>query len=159
MERVLGIDQSYNNCGFVMKDEANAMIDFGTFKSAKASDIYDRARQIAGFVADKAVEHNAKRIHIEGLAFGIRGDATRDLAGLLFTIITTLRNRNINVEVEIIAPTSLKKFATGSGKSDKAAMITAVPAAILEKFTEAKYKKSTGLADLCDAYWLSQFKA
>lgn len=158
MARVLGIDQSYNNTGYVMKDDNGDMIDFGTFKSTKASDIYDRARQIAGYICDKAIEHKAERIHIEGLAFGIRGDATRDLAGLLFTVITTLRNRNIDVKVEIIAPTSLKKFATGSGKSDKAAMITSLPQSILDKFTEAKYKKSTGLADITDAYWLSRFQ-
>lgn len=157
-QRVLGIDQSYNNTGYVFKNEAGVMTDFGTFKSAKANDIYARAIQVANFVADKAVEHNAERLHIEGLAFGIRGDATRDLAGLLFTIITTLRNRSINVDVEIIAPTSLKKFATGSGKSDKAAMMEKLPPSILEQFTDANYKKSTGLTDLADAYWLSRFE-
>lgn len=157
MQRTLGIDQSYTNSGYVVKDESGAVIDFGTFKSAKAMDVYDRAAAVAGFIVDKAVEHSVKCVNIEGLAFGIRGDATRDLAGLLFTIVTTLRRRTSDITLTVIAPTSLKKFATGSGKSDKAAMISSVPKDVLDRFTEAKYKKTTGLADLCDAYWLASF--
>lgn len=141
-----------------MVDESGSVIEFGTFKSAKAMDVYDRASQVATFITDKAIEHNVKAVNIEGLAFGIRGDATRDLAGLLFTIITTIRRRAGQIPVSVIAPTSLKKFATGSGKSDKAAMIAAVPAGVMQSFIEAKYKKTTGLADLCDAYFLASFK-
>jgi Holliday junction resolvasome RuvABC endonuclease subunit len=158
MQRILGVDQSYTSSGFCVIDESGSVIEFGTFKSAKAMDVYDRATQVATFIADKAIEHNVKRVNIEGLAFGIRGDATRDLAGLLFTIITTLRKRCGTAPVTVIAPTSLKKSATGSGKSDKAAMIAAVPADVMQEFIEAKYKKTTGLADLCDAYWLAKFK-
>lgn len=158
MKRTIGIDQSYTSTGYCVVDESGAVVDFGTFKSAKANDVYDRATQVATFVSDKVREHNAVAINLEGLAFGIRGDATRDLAGLLFTIITTLRRNNGAVPHGIIAPTSLKKFATGTGKSDKAAMIAAVPQNVLDQFTEAKYKKTTGLADLCDAYWLAKFK-
>lgn len=157
MERTLGIDQSYTSSGYCVVDESGSMIDFGTFKSAKANDVYDRATQVAGFIVDKAIEHNVKRVNIEGLAFGIRGDATRDLAGLLFTIVTTLRRRTSNIKLTVVAPTSLKKFATKSGKSDKAAMIAAVPETVMAQFIEAKYKKTTGLADLCDAYWLGMF--
>lgn len=157
MSNILGVDQSYTSCGYVVTNDDGQMIDFGSFKSAKALDVYDRAVAVATFIANKAIEHNVTKVNIEGLAFGIRGDATRDLAGLLFTIIITLRRRT-TVEINVIAPTSLKKFATGTGKSDKAAMIEAVPPEILEQFTEAKFKKTTGLADLCDAYWLSRHK-
>jgi Holliday junction resolvasome RuvABC endonuclease subunit len=158
MSNTLGIDQSYTSSGYCVKNNDGSVLEFGTFKSAKALDVYDRASQVANFIVDKAVEHNVKCVNIEGLAFGIRGDATRDLAGLLFTIVTTLRRRTADVELNVIAPTSLKKFATGTGKSDKAAMIAAVPQTVLDRFTEAKYKKTTGLADLCDAYWLASFK-
>lgn len=141
-----------------MHDENGVMLDFGTFKSAKAMDIYDRAIQVANFVCEKVEQHNPTNMNIEGLAFGIRGDATRDLAGLLFTIITTMRKRGLTVEVKIIAPTSLKKFATKTGKSDKSAMTLAVPTETLEKFKEANYKKTTGLTDIVDAYWLSKYE-
>lgn len=158
MSNTLGIDQSYTSCGYCVQDSGHNVLDFGTFRSAAAMDVYDRATYVANFVADKAIEHKVDRVNIEGLAFGIRGDATRDLAGLLFTIVTTLRRRAPSVQIAVIAPTSLKKFATGAGKSDKTAMISAVPQEILDKFTEAKFKKTTGLADLCDAYWLAKYK-
>lgn len=158
MRRILGIDQSYTSSGYCVVDESGEVKDFGTFKTPKAADVYDRAVALAAFISAKVTEHDAREVHIEGLAFGIRGDATRDLAGLLFTIVTTLRRVNPSVSISIIAPTSLKKFATNSGKADKAAMMAAVPPAVLEQFTDANYKKSTGLADICDAYWLASYK-
>lgn len=156
MGNVLGIDQSYTSSGYCIKKDG-VLVEFGIFKSSKELDVYDRAVQVANFISAKLSDHAISQVNIEGLAFGIRGDATRDLAGLLFTVITTIRRVNPGVPVSIIAPTSLKKFATGSGKSDKAAMMSAVPVEILDQFTEAKYKKTTGLADLCDAYWLATF--
>lgn len=154
----IGFDQSYTSSGFCVIDNDGNILDFGTFKSAKATDVYDRAVQVANFLVDKIVQHNATHVNIEGLAFGIRGDATRDLAGLLFTIITTIRQLKKEIKLSIIAPTQLKKFATGSGKSDKNAMIASVPPDILSKFKGANYKKTTGLTDIVDSYYLSTYK-
>lgn len=157
MSCTLGFDQSYTNSGFcVFKD--GAMVDYGTYKSTKAMDVFDRSVQVAQFVVDKVAEHNVEQINIEGLAFGIRGDATRDLAGLLFTIINAVRRQKPAVKIAIIPPTTLKKFATGTGKSDKAAMIDKLPPDVRAKFDEANLRKTTGLADVCDAYWLSTYK-
>lgn len=157
MALTLGIDQSYNNSGFCVVDEIGTVIEFGTYKTDKTLDVYDRAVQVATFIVDKMMQHQVTRIHIEGLAFGIRGDATRDLAGLLFTIITAIRRQDKTVAVHEIAPTSLKKFATKSGKAAKSEMMEAVPSDVMERFTAAKFKKTTGLADLCDAYWLARY--
>lgn len=155
----MGVDQSYTSSGFCIVDgNSNHVTDFGTFTTSKELDVYDRANLVADFIIDKAVACGVGHISIEGLAFGIRGDATRDLAGLLFTIVGNVRRRAPHIGLTIIAPTSLKKFATGTGKSDKAAMIAAVPQTTLDRFVEAKYKKTTGLADIVDAYWLAHFK-
>lgn len=153
----LGLDQSYTSSGYCMIDENQEIVDFGTFTSLKGLDVYDRAQQITNFIIDKIIEHGGVEvINLEGLAFGMRGNATRDLAGLLFTIITTIRTRTENIECNVIAPTSLKKFATGSGKADKTAMVAAVPPEILKCFTDKNYKKTTGLRDIVDAYWLAK---
>lgn len=157
MTTTLGFDQSYTNSGYcVFKD--GQLVDFGTYKSAKAMDVFDRSVQVAQFVIDKVTEHDVKHINIEGLAFGIRGDATRDLAGLLFTIINAVRRSKPTVTVTIVPPTTLKKFATGTGKSDKAAMISKLPEDVHKRFVDANLRKTTGLADVCDAYWLSTYK-
>lgn len=155
MKKFVGIDQSYTSSGYCVMDETGAVIDFGTHKTDKSLDVYDRALDVACFVLGKLQEHGATQFNIEGLAFGIRGNATRDLAGLLFTIITHIRANNSGIEITVIPPTLLKKIATGSGKSDKAAMINAVPDSVRAVFIEAGYKKTTGLADICDAYWLA----
>ena len=154
----MGVDQSFNNTGIVVTDAVGNVVEFTTFKSSKAMDVYDRARQVAQFVIDKIKQHRVVQMNIEGLAFGIRGDATRDLAGLLFTIITSMRNAGITIPVVIVAPTSLKKFATGSGKSDKAAMIAVVPDLFMQAIKSAGYKKTTGMTDIVDAYFLSLYK-
>lgn len=159
MVYTLGIDQSYTCTGYVLVDESGAVYKFGTFKTNKENDIYARALELAEFIKKLVKENAIKDVRIEGLAFGIRGDATRDLAGLQFTVITALRSAHPEVTVKVIAPTSLKKFATGTGKSDKAAMMTAVPADVMEQFVTAKFKKSSGLCDLSDAYWLAVFKS
>lgn len=153
--KVLGIDQSYTGSGFCVVDEQGNVVDFGTFKTDTQLDVYGRAMEVTDFIINKISEHCIMRLNIEGLAFGIRGSATRDLAGLLFVIITHVRRNTTNVECKVIPPTTLKKFATGSGKADKAAMIAAVPDSILSQFKSIGYKKTTGLADVCDAYWLS----
>ena len=152
----MGIDQSYTNTGYCVIDERGDLIDFGTYKTSKDHDVYDRALSVANFVISKIDEHNLDGFTIEGLALGMRGDATRDLAGLIFTIIIQTRLHKKNALLETVAPTSLKKFATGSGKATKDQMITSVPQHILDEFLDAKYKKTTGLADVCDAYWLAR---
>lgn len=157
MEHTLGIDQSYTCTGYVLLDESEAMTKFGTFKTDKTKDVFLRAIELADFVLKLIDDNNVKKVRIEGLAFGIRGDATRDLAGLQFTVITQIRKKHPGIDILIIPPTSLKKFATGTGKSEKAAMISHLPDAVQLAFTEAKYKKSSGLADLADAYWLSKW--
>ena len=154
--RFMGIDQSYTNTGYCVLDQSGTPIDFGTYKTSKEDDVYDRALSIANFIISKVKEHKLDGLTIEGLAFGIRGDATRDLAGLIFTIITHAKAYDDKLKFDVVAPTSLKKFATQSGKADKKQMIAAVPTIFVEEFIEAGYKKTTGLADICDAYWLAK---
>lgn len=159
MSNILGIDQSYTSTGFCIIKPDQTILEFGTIKTTEKEhgDLYDRAMHITNLIADKIRQHNITDIRIEGLAFGIRGDATRDLAGLQFTIITHTRLLDRNIRQTVIAPTSLKKFATGTGKSDKSAMIESLPDHVRNAFIQAGFKKTTGLGDICDAYWLARY--
>ena len=150
----LGLDQSYTCTGVCIADDTGAIRHFGTFTTDSTKDVFDRSVQLAEFVVSLINTWNIASVHIEGLAFGMRGSATRDLAGLQFAVINAIRQHSKSVEVKIIAPTSLKKFATGTGKSTKADMISAVPDHILTMFS-AKHKKTKGLADVVDAFWLA----
>lgn len=153
--KILSVDQSYTHCAFVISDETE-VIDFGVFSTKAVDNIYDRALTIANNLSAIFSIHHPEIFKIEGLAFGMRGNATRDLAGLLFTIITVMKQKHGFHNFKIISPKTLKKVATGSGKATKKEMIAALPEAIRTKFSAENYKLTTGLADLADAYWLAK---
>ena len=153
----MGVDQSYTSCAFVICNEDNVMLHSGIIRTKKEVDVFERAIHISDCLTNLIKQYSVTRFHIEGLAFAMRGDATRDLAGLLFTIVTNTIVKHPMVERLIIPPTTLKKFATGSGKADKSEMIAALPIDVREHFNTQGYKKTTGLTDVADAYWLSTY--
>ena len=151
--KYLGIDQSYNCTAWVIINNSGLIEDFGTIKSNKDHDIYTRCNYIINELMDITEKHKVGRIALEGLAFGMQGSATRDLAGLQFVIMLGLRDIDYPL---VVSPLHLKKAATGNGKATKDEMISALPESIRLQFEAANYKKSTGLHDLADAYWLAR---
>jgi Holliday junction resolvasome RuvABC endonuclease subunit len=120
MTKVLGIDQSYNNSGYCLVDnDTSTIIVFGTIQSDKTESTYQRALSIAIKICGLINTHAPSSINIEGLAFGIQGNATRDLAGLLFTIVNVVKLKYPTLTIQEHAPTALKKRATGSGSITK----------------------------------------
>lgn len=156
MSLTLGIDQSYTSCALCLVNDDGDVKEYERFQSDKALDTYARALEVALFISAYVIKHNPKAVKIEGLAFGISGNATRDLAGLLFTIINVLKIQQPKINVVVVAPTQVKKRATGSGKAKKPEMIEALPEHVKKIFTDAGFKKTTGLSDLADAYWIAR---
>lgn len=158
----IGIDQSFRGCAAVVLDENGAMIAHELAKTSKTDgDIFHRAAFIADSIINFASKFSQNDIVIglEGLAFGMTGNSTRDLAGLQFVLITRIRAA-LGIKEELVSPTELKKFAVGSGngkKVDKNVMIAALPVDIHKTFTDNKFKKTTGLGDLSDAYWIASY--
>ena len=152
---IFSIDQSYTHCAFVVT-QGKTILDFGVIKSDVETDVYKRSLDIALELGQIFLKHRPEEIRLEGLAFGMRGNVTRDLAGLLFTIINVISHLHVFDNFKIIAPTQVKKTGTGSGKATKKEMIAALPADVLKLFKDKNYKQTTGLTDLADAYWISQ---
>jgi len=152
---VIGIDQSYTGCAYTVFQDTE-MVDFDIIRADKTQDVYTKAIGIATKISEICTKYKPNSINLEGLAFGMTGNATRDLAGLLFTIVTVLKLQHPTIPYNIIAPTSIKKFATNSGKATKADIIAAVPDQIMDQFKNKNFKKTTGLADLSDAYWIAR---
>lgn len=156
--RILSIDQSYTCSGIVVLNDGH-MEHCEVFKTKKPDDAkdmkqtYHRAFLVSERIAKLAKDYNPDLISIEGLAFGMRGNATRDLAGLQFVIVVELIER-LKYDVEVLSPLTVKKFATGSGKAKKIEMIEALPENIHKKFLDLGVKKTTGLGDLADAYFI-----
>lgn len=152
--KILGIDQSYTSTGIVLLNEG-ALLKAHKFAGNKEMNRFGQAYEIAIHLAGIVDEFEPDVIAIEGLAFGMRGNVTRDLGGLQFVIISHLQEVK-GREVEIIAPTSAKKFATGSGRAKKEDMIDSLPESVYSYFIGLGVKKTTGLGDLADAYWIAK---
>lgn len=152
--RVLSVDQSYRAAGIVLLEDGE--ISFcEKYVTDKDEDIFFRARQLATRIQLIALKHQPDKIAIEGLSFGSTGNVTRDLAGLLFTIVILLREDSY--EPIIVPPTTVKKFATGKGNSKKDMLIKVLPPHVRELFDSMNLKKTTGLGDLTDAYWIGKY--
>lgn len=149
---ILSVDQSFTSSGLCVfvngKLEKSELI-----KTSKDKGIYERAWDIASRILHVAKVFNVKYIGIEGLAFSKMGNATRDLAGLQFTIVTRLKFVE-NKNVIIVPPNTVKRVATGKGNAKKMDLVGALPKDVRESFDEMNAKKSTGLLDLTDAYWI-----
>lgn len=153
----MGIDQSYTSSGVCIVDNDGQVLFTSVIGSDKNACEFRRAWDVSQAIARVALDYNPSAIAIEGLAFGGRGDATRKLAGLQFVIVSQLMyGLEQCYTVSVVAPTSLKKFATGSGKAEKSAMLEAIPNPIRSEL-EKQYKKTKGLFDVVDAYHISQY--
>lgn len=158
MHTILGIDQSYKSAGICVLNDLGEPIEMFTIKTDKTQgDVFYRSHKIAERIAEIVNHHAPVCIGLEGLAFAKFGDATRDLAGLQFTIVNTLRFKLLYDNIVIPSPNEVKKIATGKGNADKSLLFESLPADVKSRLEKANYKKTTGLFDITDAYWIAQY--
>lgn len=153
--RVLGIDQSYTSTGYCIIDD-RMIIDCGVLTSDKTKNVFERSYDISYALLNIATEFHPKMIGVEGLAFNMRGNATRDLAGLQFVIMIQLQYKT-SIPVEIVNPKIVKKFATGNGNASKDDLYNSTPSLTKLYFEEKGLKKTKGRPDVVDAYWIATY--
>ncbi len=152
--KLLGIDQSYNSSGIIVI-ENDHIHHSECFKSNKSFNRFGQAHEITMRIVSVIEQYKPDIIAIEGLAFGMRGNVTRDLGGLQFVIIAHIQEV-LKRNVVIIAPLTVKKFATGNGRAKKNEVIESLPKYALDNFLQLGVKKTTGLADIADAFWIAK---
>lgn len=152
--KVLAIDQSYTCSGIVVLKDGR-VLHAEKFTTDKTRDVFERAWSVVQRVVILARDYNPDVIGMEGLAFGGKGNATRDLAGLQFAITTHMRFVK-GADVTIVAPGTVKKVATGKGNSPKELLLENLPNDVRKTFDDLGVKKTTGLLDLTDAYWIGR---
>lgn len=86
----------------------------------------------------------ADLVVVEGPAYGAKGSAYHQLAGLWWLVTHELWRRAIPVAVA--PPSSVKRYATGKGVADKDAMMLA---------TARRFSSFTGDNNAADALWLA----
>ncbi|MBT2771341.1 crossover junction endodeoxyribonuclease RuvC [Halomonas sp. ISL-60] len=156
VSRKCGIDQSLTKTGIVIFDnDSQTMIHHEIIETkldrTDALDSFKRVAEIASRIEFLCDLYKVTSVRIEGLSYASVGQATRTLAGLHYVIVDRLMRASIDVAV--IAPTALKKAATGSGRADKQAMLDAVREDDREQLS--KYGKTKGRFDLADAWHLA----
>jgi crossover junction endodeoxyribonuclease RuvC len=154
----IGIDPSLTATGIIILDEAgNIEAQKLTSNNPKLPTI-SRVRQILDEIKE-AISNNTNitSIGIEGFSFGSKGKSLFEIAYLGYRIREELQNFNL---IDI-APTELKKYATGKGNSPKDIVMLNVykrwgmefhnnnlaDAYVLAKICQEMYNTSTTLAE------------
>ena len=152
--KVLSIDQSFSNCGVIVW-ENGLIYDYFVIQTNKESDDVVRLAHIVDSLAETIKQESIEEVVIEGLSMGSVSTSARTLAGLFYSIKLLCFYHNITFYE--VPPTSVKKFATGSGRADKKAMWKALPNNIADKFEKSHKTISSGRYDLTDAYFIGKY--
>jgi len=152
---LMSIDQSLSSSGIIVwqKDIAWLIIS-----SNKDDTIISRIRFITNEIKELIEKYDVTHVVIESLPYGINSTSVRPLAGLYFCIGNLCEDLGIHFDEANV--TAVKKYATGSGKAKKADMIEAFKESnpeLFKKITNSNVRKTTGLADLADAYWIGAY--
>lgn len=114
--RVFGVDLSLTRTG-IAAPEGNA----GVLKPVYGSKEPERRlRWVRDEVVTLARSHRAALVCMEGFSFGSKGRALDQIHGLGWLVRIALREAS--VPYVIVPPSVLKRYATGRGNADKAAM-------------------------------------
>lgn len=123
---------------------------------AKTRNFNTIADIIINFIKEEIDKLNPESISvaIEGLSYGLKGNAIFDLSGLHY-VITCRLLKELFLECKTYPPYSLKKLVTGNGAACKEDMINA-----FETVTRLEISKNGAkVDDLADSYWLAKVTA
>ena len=152
----LSLDISIRCTGYcILDDTTQELVAFGTIKTDNTKgNINTRLNHLVTRIKSVVAEYKITRCVLEAPAFGARGAMSYSLFGVHFFVVWLLDS--LRLSVTQYAPTSLKKFATGNGRASKEAMVGALPEDIKKLFVGSNLKKTTGLYDVTDAYFLGK---
>lgn len=128
--------------------EDYSKLDYTEKEIKKTNNIYN----ICTFIKDIIDFYEPDKIQMEGISYGSKGSAAlADLAGLNFAIRMAIKDKNMNCN--IVAPTTVKKFAVGNGGVEKDVMIASWKKLDknISNITEIK------LDDLADSYFIAHY--
>ncbi len=144
----IGIDPSLTGTGIVVLNDSFEVIEKHLIATTPKWEIEERYKKILEQVqlTTERFRNNEHVISIEGLAFGARGQAMFQLAGLHFLIRYNLFIGEL--EYKIVPPTVIKKHITGKGNTKKELML---------KEIYKKWGVDFNNNNLADAYALARY--
>lgn len=120
---VAGVDLSLTSTGIALVSTEEALRPETLRVRTKPTDGSTLQRMRVVVAETFAAVRQARYVVIEGLSFGSHGSATRDLAGLWWLMVDVLASAEreaLGRGLGIVAPDTLKLWATGSGRASKA---------------------------------------
>jgi len=156
---ICGIDQSFTHTAVVIFDlDTEEIIDLKLFKTLKKVGQIEYSPEERIFsIRDKVIEfvqsHYCSIVFIEGLSLNSNSRTMRDLAGLYYVLLTTFIDKVI--PCVSFPPLSVKAFAK-KGNSSKEEMFDLIPKIDQDILLESGAKKTTGIYDLSDAYYIGK---
>ena len=154
MKLYIGLDLSSTNTGMAVLGEGGVVLKHFLFSPNKALSFDERVLEILDnileYIDDELNKGFDIAVAIEGGAFHGVGKRN-ELAMLNGVVYYSILRRKISVI--LVAPSRLKKFATGNGRASKEDMLNVLPDSWIELFKK-QYKKYD---DVVDAYHLAEF--
>jgi len=142
----VGLDPSINATGVVILDDCENIVVQRTFSVKDKDKLFERS--LIKYEEEISFIHkilNLGSVYIEGPSYQSTGQAVLQMGALHFFTRVYLYRKNINYQV--IAPGTLKKFVTGKGNSKKDVMLLKTYKKWGVEFTDN---------NLCDAYGLAR---
>ena len=156
----LSLDQSLSCTGYTLwaKSPRKAegtykLVAFGTLSRPKY--ITDTVLQIKWMkeqVVQLMEEHKVTSVALEGLPYGMQSTSVRSLSALYFCLL--LHFEKTETLVTVVTPTQAKKCAI-KGNASKQEVYEALPQELREQVEQKGFKKTTGMYDIADAYWIA----
>lgn len=123
--KVLGVDPSLTSLGVALLTDTSVSAGAIASKGKRSDTLAMRDARITALVEGvRPWVPSGGLVVIEGPAFGAPGGSTWDRAGLWHRLVNMFFA--MGCEVAVAAPGTRAKWATGNGKSDKAAVAVAV---------------------------------
>jgi Holliday junction resolvasome RuvABC endonuclease subunit len=155
---IASIDQSFTHTAICIFDyDTKSLLDFTVIKTKKIKKETPFELRIINIIEELFIfleKYPIGHIVLEGLSMNRNSIMARPLAGLYYSLCIEFYRRNI--PYTNVPPTSVKKFAI-KGNAKKEEMYEVLPIDIKEVFLTSGYKKTTGLLDLTDSYFIGQF--
>ena len=155
---LMSIDQSLS-CSGIHVWEGTEHKAFYLVKTPTKDEVILRIREIMIQLSALIVTHKVSMVVIESLPFGLNSSSVRPLAGLYYCIQNLCIEKGIKFRESNV--TAVKKLATGSGKAKKEDMIAALLSdnpTLHQQILDRGIKKTTGLADLADGYFIGKLQ-
>ncbi len=152
MSRVVGLDLSLTSTGIAVKDRTWTVTseapDNGRDAKKKKlpptlDQVCERLDRLSLEIVGRIADQKPDLLVVEAPIYTASGGGASERAGLWWDVVRAFRRR---CQVVKVAPTSLKTFATGSGKGGKAGVLLA---------TGRHFPWFQGGDDESDALWLA----